>query len=453
MFDKILIANRGETALRLHRACREMGVRTVAVHSEVDANAMHVRLADESVCIGPSPSNQSYLNTAAIISAAVVTNADAIHPGIGFLSENAAFAQMVTDHAITWIGPAASHIQSMGDKAEARRIAHKAGVPIIPGADISHDVNDATQKASTIGYPVMIKASAGGGGRGMKIAHNESELTELIPLARQEALKGFGDDTLYLEKFLPSSRHIEVQILADHHGTTLHLGERECSLQRRHQKVLEEAPSPALNKEIRDAICHDAVSLAQKIGYVSTGTIEFLFANGQWYFMEMNTRLQVEHPITEMITGIDLVREQINVAAHRHLELAQSDIELAGHAIECRINAEDPTNFTPAPGLVQDYHAPGGLGVRVDSALYAGYRIPPYYDSLIAKLITHGKTRNECLMRLKRALEEFVIDGIPTTIPLHNDLIRNATFLDCAYDTKWLEKWLEQRQNTHKDTS
>ena len=444
MSEKILIANRGEVALRIHRACREMGIRTVAVHSEADADAMHVRLADESVCIGPAAARGSYLNIPAILTAATITNADAIHPGVGFLSENAHFAQMVAEHDITFIGPAPEHMTVMGDKIAAKAAMKKTGIPVVPGSDgpvVEED--EALKTAAKIGYPVIVKAAAGGGGRGMKVAHDDETLRQALPMARAEAKANFGDDTLYLEKFLETPRHIEIQILADNHGNVIHLGERDCSLQRRHQKVIEEAPSPALNAATRDKIGARCVKAMKKLGYRSVGTIEFLYENGKFYFIEMNTRLQVEHPITEMITGIDLAREQIRVAAGAKLDVTQKNIQLAGHAIECRINAENPETFAPSPGTITDYHAPGGLDVRVDSALYSGYRVPPHYDSLIAKLIVRGRSRNECLMRLRRALEEFVIGGIETTIPLHQRLITESDFINGDYDIHWLENLLD----------
>ncbi len=444
MFEKILIANRGEIALRIHRACQEMGIRTVAVHSEADADAMHVRLADESVCIGPAAARGSYLNIPAILTAATITNADAIHPGVGFLSENAHFAEMVAEHDITFIGPAPEHMNVMGDKIAAKAAMKKAGIPVVPGSDGPiWDEDEALKMAAKIGYPVIVKASAGGGGRGMKVAHNDETLRQAIPMARAEAKANFADDTLYLEKFLETPRHIEIQILADNHGNVIHLGERDCSLQRRHQKVVEEAPSQALNTATRDKIGARCVKAMKKIGYRSVGTVEFLYENGKFYFIEMNTRLQVEHPISEMISGIDLAREQIRVAAGAKLEVAQKNIHLTGHAIECRINAENPETFVPSPGTITDYHAPGGLDVRVDSALYSGYRVPPHYDSLIAKLIVRGRSRNECLMRLRRALEEFVIGGIETTIPLHQRLITESDFINGDYDIHWLENLLD----------
>ena len=445
MFEKVLIANRGEIALRIHRACREMGIRTVAVHSTADADAMHVRLADESVCIGPPPSRESYLNIQAILSAAAITGVDAIHPGIGFLSENQKFAAMVEEHGFVFIGPAPEHIAVMGDKVKAKETAKSLGIPVVPGSEGSVSDSEAAAIANKSGFPVLVKAAAGGGGKGMKIANSAAELPQALNLARKEAKANFGDDTLYLEKYLSHPRHIEIQILADGHGNVVHLGERDCSLQRRHQKVLEEAPSPALNANQRADIGRLAADAMRRLGYRSAGTIEFLYQDGAFYFIEMNTRLQVEHPVTEMITGIDLVREQIRVATGAPLAITQEAVTFNGHAIECRINAENPETFMPSPGRVSDYHAPGGLGVRVDSALYAGYRVPPTYDSLIAKLIVHGSSRNECLMRLRRALEEFVIGGIDTTIPLHQRLISAPEFIDGAYDIRWLENFVETR--------
>ncbi len=445
MFEKILIANRGEIALRIHRACREMGIKTVAVHSTADEHAMHVRLADESVCIGPPPGRDSYLNVAAILSAANITGADAIHPGVGFLSENADFASMVEEHGCVFIGPEPSHIALMGDKVTAKETVKELGLPVVPGSDgaVGSD-REAVEVAKGIGYPVLIKAAAGGGGRGMKIAYDDNELASQLKTARAEAKASFGNEEVYLEKFLANPRHIEVQVLADGKGNVIHLGERDCSLQRRFQKLLEEAPSPALNADERESVGRLVAEATGRLGYRSAGTVEFLYQDGTFYFIEMNTRLQVEHPITEAITGIDLVREQIRVAAGLALDLSQDDITFTGHAIECRINAEDPFKLTPSPGTVSDYHAPGGLGVRVDSGLYAGYRVPPHYDSLIAKLIVQGQTRNECLMRLRRALEEFVIDGIATTIPLHQKLIAENDFINGEYDIKWLEAFLSR---------
>jgi len=443
VFDKVLIANRGEIALRIHRACREMGIATVAVHSSADADAMHVRLADESVCIGPAPSAKSYLNMPAILTAATMTGADAIHPGVGFLAENARFAEMVEEHGLVFIGPEPKHLALMGDKVQAKEAAIELGLPVVPGSKGAVDsLDEARSVAAEIGYPVLIKASAGGGGRGMKVAKTSEELEDAYRMARNEAKAAFGNSEVYLEKYLTRPRHIEIQILADSQGNALHLGERDCSLQRRHQKVLEEAPSPGLNAEARERIGEIARQAMLKLGYRSAGTLEFLYEDGEFYFIEMNTRLQVEHPITEMITGVDLVREQIRIAAGLPLTLRQEEITFNGHAIECRINAEHPETFMPSPGQVIDYHPPGGLGVRVDSALYAGYRVPPHYDSLIAKLIVHGQTRNECLMRLRRCLEEMVIDGVDTTLGLHRRLVENPTFIDGDYAIHWLEEWM-----------
>ncbi len=443
MFEKVLIANRGEIALRIHRACREMGIQTVAVHSTADSDAMHVRLADESVCIGPPPAKDSYLNTSAILSAATITGADAIHPGVGFLAENADFAAMVEEHGLVFIGPKPEHIGLMGDKVAAKQAAESLGLPVVPGSTEAVGSDDeAAQVAERIGYPLLIKAAAGGGGRGMKLARNKGELSDALKLARAEAKASFGFDAVYIEKYLERPRHIEVQVLADDQGNVVHLGERDCSMQRRHQKLLEEAPSPALNAEVRASIGERVSEAVRSLGYRSAGTIEFLYENGEFNFIEMNTRLQVEHPISEAITGIDLVREQIRIAAGLPMDLEQKDIVFSGHAIECRINAEDPETFAPSPGVVTDYHAPGGLGIRVDSGLYAGYRVPAHYDSLIAKLIVHGHSRNECLMRLRRALEEFVVDGVETTIPLHRKLIATTEFIDGDYDIHWLERFL-----------
>ncbi|MEQ8733533.1 MAG: acetyl-CoA carboxylase biotin carboxylase subunit [Rhodospirillaceae bacterium] len=443
MFEKILIANRGEIALRILRACREMGIRTVAVHSTADAEAMHVRLADESVCIGPPPGTDSYLNKAAIISAAMVTNADAIHPGYGFLSENADFAEMIEEHGITFIGPTPEHIRIMGDKVEAKLAAKRSGIPVVPGSDGAVETpDDALKVGAEIGYPVLIKASAGGGGRGMKVAETEKDVVEAFKVASSEAKSAFGNGEVYMEKYLSNPRHIEIQVLADSFGNVVHLGERDCSLQRKHQKVLEESPSPALNDSERKRIGKVVCDAMREIGYRNAGTVEFLYENGEFYFIEMNTRLQVEHPITEMVTGIDLVREQIRIADGATLDFKQEDIVMSGHAIECRINAEDPVTFTPSPGKVVEYHMPGGLGVRVDSGLFAGAVVPPYYDSMIAKLIVHGRNRNECLMRLRRALGEFVIGGVKTTIPLHEKLVNAPDFIDGSYDIRWLEKFV-----------
>ncbi len=444
MFEKILIANRGEIALRIHRACHELGIHTVAVHSTADADAMHVRLADESVCIGPPPARQSYLNTAALLTAADITGADAIHPGVGFLSESADFAAMVQEHGFTWIGPSPEHIRIMGDKITAKQAVMALGIPTVPGSAGSlTDDDEAVSLANRIGYPVLIKATGGGGGKGMKIARDEAELRAALPLARSEAKAFFNNDAVFLEKFLERPRHIELQILGDGQGHVVHLGERDCSLQRRHQKLLEEAPSPALNAAAREEIGDIAVRAMLDFGYASAGTLEFLYEDGKFYFIEMNTRLQVEHPVTEWITGIDLVREQIRIAAGSTLSFTQNDIRLSGHAIEVRINAENPDTFAPSPGLITEYHAPGGPGVRVDSGLFSGYRVPSHYDSLVSKLIVHGATRNECLMRLRRALEEYVIGGIETTIPLHRRLIQSPDFLNGDYDIHWLERLME----------
>lgn len=445
MFDKVLIANRGEIALRILRACREMGIQTVAVHSTADESAMHVRLADEAVCIGPPAAKDSYLNIAAILSAAQISGADAIHPGYGFLSENAKFAEMVDEHGFVFIGPSHEHITLMGDKIAAKEAVMKAGIPVVPGSDGGvATYEEAVEVAKDIGFPLIIKATAGGGGRGMKMAKSEDELETAYRTARSEAEAAFGNGEVYIERFLQKPRHIEIQVLADSFGNVVHLGERDCSLQRRHQKVLEEAPSPALNAEQRNEIGAIAAEAVRKIGYRSAGTIEFLFEDGQFYFIEMNTRLQVEHPVTEMITRLDLVREMIRIAAGAPLGYTQDDIPFIGHAIECRINAEDPVTFMPCPGKVGIYHAPGGLGVRVDSGLYTGYVVPPHYDSMIAKLIVHGTTRNECLMRLRRALDEYVIDGLKTTIPLHQRLVANADIMNGDYDIHWLEKFMDE---------
>ena len=445
MFEKVLIANRGEIALRIHRACREMGIKTVAVHSTADSDAMYVRLADEAVCIGPPPARASYLNKAAIISAATITGSDAIHPGYGFLSENADFAEMVEDHNIAWIGPSPDHIRLMGDKVTAKKAALEAGLPVVPGSrGAVNSLDEARSVAQETGFPVLIKASAGGGGRGMKVATSLDDLSEAWSTARTEAQNAFGNPEVYMEKYLGRPRHIEIQILADNHGNVVHLGERDCSLQRRHQKVLEEAPSPALNSEERQRIGIIATDAIRRLGYRNAGTIEFLYENGEFFFIEMNTRLQVEHPVTEAITGIDLVREQLRVASGAPLNYTQNDIRFAGHAIECRINAEDPATFRPCPGTISDFHAPGGLGVRVDSGLFTGAKVPPHYDSMIAKLIVYGGSRNECLLRLRRALGEFVAAGIDTTIPLHQSLLEEGDFQNGAYDIRWLEQFLQR---------
>jgi acetyl-CoA carboxylase, biotin carboxylase subunit len=445
MFDKVLIANRGEIALRVLRACKEIGIPTVAVHSTADADAMHVRLADESVCIGPPPAAESYLNMPRLLAACEITGADAVHPGYGFLSENARFAEILEEHSITFIGPTSEHIRIMGDKIEAKSTARRLGIPVVPGSDgaITDEVQ-AIRIAKDMGFPVLVKAAAGGGGRGMKVARTAEDLGIAIKTARAEAKAAFGDDSVYLEKYLERPRHIEVQVFGDGKGNAVHLGERDCSLQRRHQKVMEEAPSPALNAEARKKIGTTVAKAMQKIRYRGAGTVEFLYEDGEFYFIEMNTRLQVEHPVTEMITGLDLVIEQIRIASGAPLTLSQDEITLSGHAIECRINAENAKTFRPSPGSITYWHPPGGLGVRVDSGAYQGYRIPPYYDSLIGKLIVHGKNRNECLMRLKRCLSEFVVEGIETTIPLFADLVQQPDIANGLYDIHWLEKYLQK---------
>ncbi|HEX5183065.1 MAG TPA: acetyl-CoA carboxylase biotin carboxylase subunit [Allosphingosinicella sp.] len=444
---KILIANRGEIALRIHRACHEMGIRTVAVHSTADTDAMHVRLADEAICIGPPPASESYLNIPAIISAAEIAHADAIHPGYGFLSENARFAEIVESHGIIWIGPKPEHIRIMGDKVEAKRTAAKLGLPLVPGSPGPVEgAAEARTVAKETGYPLLVKAASGGGGRGMKIVRSEDELESQIAQARTEAKNAFGDDTVYIEKYLGDPRHIEFQIFGDGEGKAVHMGERDCSLQRRHQKVLEEATSPVITEAQRRHMGGIVARAMAEMGYRGAGTIEFLYENGEFFFIEMNTRLQVEHPVTEAITGIDLVREQIRVACGEGLSCTQDQIHFRGHAIECRINAEDPATFAPSPGQVTNYVAPGGMHVRVDSGLYGGYRVPPYYDSMIAKLIVYGSTRERCIMRLRRALEEFVIDGIKTTIPLHQKLIEDPEFQAGNYTIKWLEAWLAKEE-------
>ena len=445
MFDKILIANRGEIALRVLRACKELGIATVAVHSTADADAMHVRLADEAVCIGPPPAADSYLNIPQILSACEITNADAVHPGYGFLSENARFAEILEEHSITFIGPTSSHIRIMGDKIMAKETAAKLGMPVVPGSDgaVGSDA-DAAKIADEIGYPVLIKAASGGGGRGMKVAETPDNLIGALATARSESKAAFGDDTLYMEKYLGLPRHIEIQVVGDGRGQAIHLGERDCSLQRRHQKIWEEAPSPALNAEERSAIGETVAKAMSELQYRGVGTVEFLYEDGAFYFIEMNTRLQVEHPITEMITGIDLVIEQIRIASGAGLSFPQDEVTFEGHAIECRINAENPDTFLPSPGRIEQFHPPGGLGVRVDSGAYAGYTIPPYYDSLTGKLIVHARNRNECLMRLRRALSEFVITGIETTIPLFTRLVGEADIANGIYDIHWLENYLDK---------
>ena len=444
MIDKVLIANRGEIALRVIRACREMDIETVAIHSTADSEAMHVRLADASVCIGPPAAGESYLNKVAILAAAEISGANAIHPGYGFLAENADFAEMVIEHGLTFIGPSPDHIRLMGDKIQAKETMKKRGVPVVPGTDgpVRGD-DEARAAAAGIGYPVLIKAVSGGGGRGMKVAHSEQELHDSLRTARREAQAGFGDDRVYLEKYLERPRHIEVQVLADHHGNAIHLGERDCSLQRRHQKLVEEATSPVIDDDLRSEIGKTVSSAVADLGYQGVGTIEFLYENGEFYFIEMNTRLQVEHPVTEMITGVDLVRAQLHVAKNLPLAISQDDVRYEGHAIECRVNAEDPATLTPAPGTVHTYHPPGGPGVRVDSALYAGAKVPPFYDSLIAKLIVYDQSREACLKRLKRALAEYVIDGIKTGIPLLQAITEDPAFAEGDYHTGWLNEFME----------
>ena len=443
MFKKIVIANRGDVAIRVQRACHEMGIKTVAVHSTADSSAMNVRLADESVCIGPPKSKDSYLNIPAILSAASISGADAIHPGVGFLSENPAFAQIVSDHGLTFIGPKPEHIKVMGDKIEAKKMALELGIPCVPGSDGAIRTKDeALLVAKDVGFPIIVKAAAGGGGKGMQIAFSETELSNAIKLAQSEAEASFGSGEVYIERYLANPRHIEIQIIGDKFGNVVHLGERDCSLQRRHQKILEETPSPALTKKVRNDIGALAATAMKKFGYESLGTIEFLYENGEFYFIEMNTRLQVEHPITEMVTGIDLVQKQIQISAGEPLGISQDEVSLKGHSIECRINAEDPENFIPSPGKIADYHPPGGFGIRIDSGIYSGYEIPPHYDSLIAKLIVHGQNREQCLSRLQRALDEFVIGNIKTTIALHQKLLSTKNFIEGEYDIHWLEKHL-----------
>ena len=449
MFDKILIANRGEIALRVLRAAKELGIATVAVYSTADKDAMHVKLADESVCIGPPPARDSYLNIPAIVAACEITGADAVHPGYGFLAENARFADILHEHEITFIGPKAEHIRLMGDKIEAKRTAQRLGIPCVPGSEgrVS-DEGQALKIAAEIGYPVIVKAAAGGGGRGMRVAPGPDDLAEALSGARIEARTAFGDDSVYLEKYLAKPRHIEVQVLGDTHGRAIHLGDRDCSLQRRHQKVWEEGPSPALNPEQRESIGGIVAKAMAELGYVGAGTIEFLYEDGKFFFIEMNTRVQVEHPVTEMITGIDIINEQIKIAAGSPLSIAQDDVRILGAAIECRINAEHPRTFMPSPGRIAYFHPPGGLGIRVDSAAYQGYVIPPYYDSLVGKLIVHGRTRTEALMRLRRALDEFVVDGIETTLPLFRALVRNSDVQNGQYDIHWLEDFLRNEPDT-----
>jgi len=445
MFKKVLIANRGEIALRIHRACKEMGIETVAVHSTADENSMVVRLADESVCIGPPAAKDSYLNIPAILTAAAITGAEAIHPGYGFLSENAEFARMVEEHGFTFIGPKPEHIDSMGDKVVAKETVANLGLPVVPGSEGAlESVEDAIKTAEEFGLPVIIKAASGGGGKGMKVVRDMAELPELYSTARSEAKANFGDDTVYMEKFLEKPRHIEIQVFGDGEGGGIHLGERDCSIQRRHQKVVEEGPSPVLSEELRDYIGTISAEVVQKMGYRGAGTFEFLYEDEKFYFMEMNTRIQVEHPVTEMITGIDLVSAQIRVAAGEGLSINKDKIRLRGHAIEVRVNAENPRTFMPSPGAIKEYHAPGGLGVRMDSAIYKGYAIPPYYDSMVGKLIVHGRNREECLRRLHRAIEETVIEGIETTLPLHEWIISQPDFISGDYTIHWLEKKLAE---------
>jgi acetyl-CoA carboxylase, biotin carboxylase subunit len=449
MFDKILIANRGEIALRVLRAAKELGIATVAVYSTADKDAMHVKLADESVCIGPPPARDSYLNIPAIVAACEITGADAVHPGYGFLAENARFADILHEHEITFIGPKAEHIRLMGDKIEAKRTAQRLGIPCVPGSEGGvSDEGQALKIAAETGYPVIVKAAAGGGGRGMRVAPGPDDLAEALSAARIEARTAFGDDSVYLEKYLAKPRHIEVQVLGDTHGRAIHLGDRDCSLQRRHQKVWEEGPSPALNPEQRESIGGIVAKAMAELGYVGAGTIEFLYEDGKFFFIEMNTRVQVEHPVTEMITGIDIINEQIKIAAGSPLSIAQDDVRILGAAIECRINAEHPRTFMPSPGRIAYFHPPGGLGIRVDSAAYQGYVIPPYYDSLVGKLIVHGRTRTEALMRLRRALDEFVVDGIETTLPLFRALVRNSDVQNGQYDIHWLEDFLRNEPDT-----
>ena len=448
MFKKVLIANRGEIALRIIRACREMGIQSVAVHSTADANSMAVRLADESVCIGPPQSKDSYLNIPSILTAAAVTGADAIHPGYGFLSENAQFARMIEEHGFTFIGPSAEHIEKMGDKVTAKKTVMELGLPVVPGSPGAvESVEDGLKICRDAGYPVIIKAASGGGGKGMQVVRNDEEFAEAFTTARREAAANFGDDTVYIEKYLEKPRHIEIQIFGDKHGNAIHLGERDCSIQRRHQKLVEEAPSPALPDDERAAIGKLAADVIREMGYVGAGTIEFLYEDSKFYFMEMNTRIQVEHPVTEMITGVDLIAEQIRIAAGEKLSLNKENIKLRGHAIEVRINAEDPDTFVPSPGTIKQFHAPGGLGVRFDSAIYTGYAIPPYYDSMIGKLIVHGRTRDEAIKRLRRAIVETVVDGVKTTLPLHQWIIDEEAFLTGEYNIHWLEKKLVEKNS------
>ena len=446
MFEKILIANRGEIALRVLRACKELGISTVAIHSTADSEAMHVRLADESVCIGPPAGSESYLNKAAIISAAMVTGSDAVHPGYGFLSENADFAEMVEEHGIKFIGPSPEHIRLMGDKIKAKEIVKDLGIPVIPGSNGAiENSSDLKKVAKKIGYPVLIKASAGGGGRGMKVAESEENIVEAYATASSEAKSAFGNGTVYIEKYLQKPRHIEIQIISDSHGNVLHLGERDCSIQRKHQKIIEECPSPVLSSIEREKIGNIVCKAIKKFDYENVGTVEFLFENGEFFFIEMNTRLQVEHPVTEMTTGIDLVKEQIKISAGQGIGLSQNDIVISGHAIECRINAEDPSTFLPSPGKVDTYHVPGGPGIRIDSGLFSGSEVPPYYDSLISKLIVHGDNRHDCILRLKRAINEYVIGNIKTSIPLHEKILDSEDFNSGKYNIRWLEEFVKNK--------
>jgi acetyl-CoA carboxylase biotin carboxylase subunit len=449
MFKKVLIANRGEIALRIIRACREMNIESVVVHSTADANAMAVRLADETVCIGPPAARDSYLNIPAILSAAALTGADAIHPGYGFLSENAQFARIVEEHGFTFIGPAPEHIEIMGDKVQAKKTVKELGLPVVPGSDGAvKNADEGLATAKKMGFPVLIKAASGGGGKGMQVVHDEKDFKEALARASAEAKANFGDDTVYLEKYLTNPRHIEIQVFGDTHGNAIHLGERDCSIQRRHQKLIEEGPSPVLSEELRDKIGSLAAETIRKLGYRGAGTIEFLYENGEFYFMEMNTRIQVEHPVTEMITGIDLIAEHIRVAAGEPLSIQNERIRFRGHAIEIRINAEDPDTFAPSPGKITQFHAAGGLGVRFDSAMYTGYSIPPHYDSMIGKLIVHGRDREECIRRLRRAIRETVVDGIKTTLPLHYWILEQPEFISGQYTIHWLEKKLKEKLNS-----
>lgn len=449
MFKKVLIANRGEIALRIIRACREMNIQSVVVHSTADANAMAVRLADETVCIGPPAARDSYLNIPAILSAAALTGADAIHPGYGFLSENAQFARIVEEHGFTFIGPAPEHIEIMGDKVQAKKTVKELGLPVVPGSDGAvKSADEGLATAKKMGFPVLIKAASGGGGKGMQVVHDEKDFKESLARASAEAKANFGDDTVYLEKYLTNPRHIEIQVFGDTHGNAIHLGERDCSIQRRHQKLVEEGPSPVLSEELRNKIGGLAAETIRKLGYRGAGTIEFLYENGEFYFMEMNTRIQVEHPVTEMITGIDLIAEQIRVATGMPLSIQTDRIRFRGHAIEIRINAEDPDTFTPSPGKITQFHAAGGLGVRFDSAMYTGYSIPPHYDSMIGKLIVHGRDREECIRRLRRAIRETVVDGIKTTLPLHYWITEQPEFISGNYTIQWLEKKLAEKQKS-----